>query len=115
VRESFRTGVPIAWNRVHDLPDYVHFDHSIHVAKGVGCASCHGRIDQMRLTYQAASLQMEWCLGCHRRPEESLRPRSEVFNMAWKAENQAELGRALTKEYSLRSPFALTNCSTCHY
>jgi hypothetical protein len=115
VRESFRRGRPIAWVRVHDLPDYVHFNHSIHVSKGVGCASCHGRIDQMKLTYQAASLQMEWCLGCHRNPENVLRPRGEVCNMAWPSENQVELGRKRAAEYNLRSTFALTNCSTCHY
>jgi hypothetical protein len=114
VRESFRTGKPIRWNRVHDLPDFTYFDHSIHVAKGVGCASCHGRIDRMRLTYQASSLQMEWCLACHRNPEKNLRPKDQVFNITWRAENQAELGASLTAEYHLRSTFALTNCSTCH-
>jgi hypothetical protein len=114
VRESFRTGKPIRWNRVHDLPDFVYFDHSIHVAKGVGCASCHGRIDRMRLTYQASSLQMEWCLACHRNPEKNLRPKEEIFNLAWKADDQAALGAALAKENHLRPKFALTNCSTCH-
>ena len=114
VRESFRTGRPIRWNKVHDLPDFAYFDHSIHVATGVGCASCHGRIDRMRLTYQASSLQMEWCIACHRHPERSLRPKDQLFSMTWKAENQAELGAALAKENHLRSTFALTNCSTCH-
>ncbi len=114
VRASFRTGMPIRWVRVHDLPDFVYFDHSIHVAKGVGCASCHGRIDKMKLTYQYAPLQMEWCLGCHRNPEKFLRPRSEIFNMSWEAADQEELGRKLVKEYRIRRPFALTNCSTCH-
>jgi hypothetical protein len=115
VRESFRTGQPIRWTRVHDLPDYARFDHSIHVAKGVGCASCHGRIDRMELTHQEASLHMEWCLECHRSPEKVLRPRDEVFNMDWEAEDQAALGAALAREYGLRSAFALTNCSTCHH
>jgi hypothetical protein len=114
VRESFRTNKPIRWNKVHDLPDFAYFDHSIHVAKGVGCVSCHGRVDRMRLTYQASSLQMEWCLACHRDPEPNLRPKDEVFSMTWKAQNQAELGAALAKENDLRGTFALTNCSTCH-
>jgi hypothetical protein len=115
VRESLLKGQPIAWRLVHDLPDYVHFDHSIHVAKGVGCVSCHGRIDQMRLTYKAASLYMEWCLDCHRHPERVLRPQSEVCNMEWQPQDQLALGAELAKEYKLRSTFALTNCSTCHY
>ncbi len=114
VRESYRTGQPLIWNRVHDLPDFVYFNHSIHVAKGVGCVSCHGRIDRMKLVYQAQSLQMSWCLECHRNPEANLRPRSEVFNMTWEATDQKTLGAALKKEYGLRSTFALTNCSTCH-
>ena len=114
VRESFRTGKPLVWNRVHDLPDFVYFDHSIHVAKGVGCASCHGRIDQMKLVRQDQSLQMAWCLDCHRNPEKFLRPRSEIFNMAWKATDQRSLGERLAKENHLRPTFALTNCSTCH-
>jgi hypothetical protein len=114
VRESFRTNKPIRWNKVHDLPDFAYFDHSIHVAKGVGCVSCHGRVDRMRLTYQASSLQMEWCLACHRDPEPNLRPKDEVFSMTWKAQNQAELGASLAKENDLRGTFALTNCSTCH-
>jgi hypothetical protein len=114
VRESYRTGQPLTWNKVHDLPDFVYFNHSIHVAKGVGCVSCHGRIDRMKLVYQASSLQMSWCLDCHRNPEPNLRPRSEVFNMTWEAKDQKTLGAALKKEYGLRSSFALTNCSTCH-
>jgi hypothetical protein len=115
VRESFRTGQPIRWSRVHDLPDYVYFDHSIHVAKGVGCSSCHGRVDRMQLTYQDATLHMEWCLECHRSPGKVLRPREEIFNMTWKAEEQAEVGAARAAKYGLRSTFALTNCSTCHH
>lgn len=114
VRESFRTGKPIAWARVHDLPDFVYFDHSIHVAKGVGCQSCHGRIDRMALTYQASSLQMEWCLDCHRHPERALRPKEQVFNMMWEPDPGARTGVELARDYKLRSTFALTNCSTCH-
>jgi hypothetical protein len=114
VRESYRTGIPIRWTRVHDLPDFVYFNHGIHVAKGVGCASCHGRVDQMQLIAPAASLQMEWCLDCHRQPERHLRPRSEVFNMAYEPADQAEIGARLKREYGVRSAFTLTNCSTCH-
>ena len=84
VRASFRTGKPIEWIRVHDLPDYAYFNHSIHVKKGVGCSTCHGRVDDMPIVYQAASLQMEWCLECHRAPERFLRPRDKVFDMTWR-------------------------------
>ncbi len=111
VRQSYANGDPIAWSRVHDLPDYVYFNHSIHVAKGIGCDSCHGRIDQMKLVYQDASLQMEWCLECHRAPEKFVRPREEIFNAEWKAEDQAELGARLVAEYGVQSNMY---CSTCH-
>ncbi len=111
VRASYAEGKPIAWSRVHDLPDYVYFNHSIHVAKGIGCDSCHGRIDQMKLVYQHASLQMEWCLECHRRPEAFVRPREEIFNAAWKSEDQESLGPRLVAEYGVQSK---TYCSTCH-
>ncbi len=115
VRESFRTGKPIEWNRVHKLADFVYFDHSIHVNKGVGCATCHGRVDQMPLVRQAASLQMEWCLECHRQPERYLRPREEVFNMAYQAPaDQNALGLELKQQYQIRSVADLTSCSTCH-
>lgn len=114
VRESFRNDQPLYWWRVHDLPDYVYFNHSIHVAKGVGCASCHGRVDRMPLMLQASSLQMEWCLDCHRRPQEHIRPKSEVFNMSYAADDQAAVGARLVKEHNVQTPFALTNCSTCH-
>ena len=83
VRQSWATGASIQWIRVHDLPDYVYFNHSIHVNKGIGCASCHGRVDQMPLMYQQSTLQMEWCLNCHRNPGVNLRPTSEIYNMAW--------------------------------
>ena len=93
VRESFRTDKPIAWTRVHDLPDFAYFDHSIHVAKGVGCSTCHGPVDKMPLMRKQNSLQMEWCLDCHRHPERYVRPREEVFNMSYVAPaNQLELG-----------------------
>ncbi len=83
VRQSWATGESIQWIRVHDLPDFVYFNHEIHVNKGLGCASCHGRVDQMPLMYQQNTLQMEWCLNCHRNPGVNLRPTSEIYNMAW--------------------------------
>jgi hypothetical protein len=83
VRASWATGASINWIRVHDLPDYVYFNHEIHVNKGIGCASCHGRVDEMPLMYEENSLQMEWCLNCHRNPAQNLRPTSEIYNMAW--------------------------------
>ena len=112
VRDSFRTDRSIAWTRVHDLPDFAYFNHSIHVNKGVGCETCHGRVDKMPLTWQKASLQMEWCLDCHRHPEQHVRPREEVFTMGYEPPiEQEELGRRLVKEYKIQS---LTSCSTCH-
>ena len=115
VRESYRTGKSIEWTRVNDLPDYVYFNHSIHVAKGVGCTECHGRVDKMNLTWQAQPLTMEWCLNCHRHPQEYLRPRSEVFSMEYAPPpNQLALGEALVREYHVRSVRTLTSCSTCH-
>jgi NAD-dependent SIR2 family protein deacetylase len=111
VRESLRTGEPIRWARVNDLPDFVYFNHSIHIAKGMGCVSCHGRVDKMPLLRQAVSLQMEWCLDCHRSPEDFVRPRSEIYNMEWEAEDQAALGARLVEEYEIES---LLSCSVCH-
>jgi hypothetical protein len=112
VRFSYASGRPLVWSRVHRLPDFVHFNHSIHVAKGVGCATCHGRIDKMALTYQASPLTMQWCLECHRNPERFVRPRDQVFNMAYVALNQSDIGPKLVREYHIES---LTHCSTCHY
>jgi hypothetical protein len=83
VRQSWATGASINWIKVHDLPDYVYFNHEIHVNKGIGCASCHGRVDEMPLMYEQNSLQMEWCLNCHRNPAVNLRPTAEIYNMAW--------------------------------
>ena len=112
VRESFRTDRSIEWVRVHDLPDFSYFDHSAHVNKGVGCSTCHGRVDQMPLMWQEASLQMEWCLECHRHPERHLRPKSEVFNPAYEPpDDQLALGRRLVQEYAVQTR---TGCSTCH-
>ena len=112
IRASFRDDVPMRWRRVHDLPDFVYFNHSVHVAKGIGCAECHGRVDRMPLMLQAESLQMEWCLECHRNPEERVRPRDQVFNMAWQPPPGFETERAkLVEEYDVQT---LTSCSVCH-
>jgi hypothetical protein len=112
VRESFRSGKSLEWIRVHDLPEFAYFDHSAHVNKGVGCTTCHGRVDRMPLVWQEKSLQMEWCLECHRAPEKFVRPQSEVFNAAWEPPaDQVEQGRKLVQEYGLKPR---TSCSTCH-
>ena len=111
VRASFASDRSIEWTKVHDLPDFVYFDHSIHVAKGIGCASCHGRIDRMNLTWQESSLQMEWCIDCHRHPERNVRPHSEVFNMEWTADDQAALGPRLVEEHGIESR---DDCTVCH-
>lgn len=112
VRESYRTQTPIAWQRVHDLPDFVYFNHSIHLAKGIGCESCHGRVDRMPIIYQSKSLQMEWCLRCHRDPGSYVRPREEVVTMGWSPPGgQAAMAERLLEEYSIAS---LDYCSVCH-
>ena len=112
VRESFRSGKSLEWIRVHDLPEFAYFNHSAHVNKGVGCSTCHGRVDRMPLVWQEKSLQMEWCLECHRAPEKFVRPQSEVFNAAWEPPaDQIEQGRKLVQEYGLKPR---TSCSTCH-
>ena len=112
VRASFREDKPLHWIRVHDLPDFVYFNHSIHVKKGMGCEVCHGRIDQMPLTLQARSLQMEWCIECHRNPENFVRPRNEITTMGYRPPvPQSVIGPQLVKEYGIQS---LTSCSTCH-
>jgi hypothetical protein len=123
VRESWASGEPIEWVRVHDLPDYVYFNHSAHVGRGsiaggegvgVGCVSCHGRIDQMAEVWQDQSLSMSWCLECHRAPEQHLRPVEEVTNMTWKppgGQDPVSYGAALREKYDVNPP---TDCSTCH-
>jgi hypothetical protein len=114
VRESYRTGKSIPWERVHNLPGFVYFDHSIHVAKGVGCTTCHGAIDRMPLTWRTASLQMQWCLDCHRAPQKYLRPRELVFDPDWQpGPNQLALGEALVERYRIHTA-SLTDCSICH-
>ncbi|MEQ1572826.1 MAG: cytochrome c3 family protein [Vicinamibacterales bacterium] len=112
VRASFRDETPLRWVRVHDLPDFVYFNHSIHVKKGVGCETCHGRVDQMPLMQQERSLQMSWCLDCHRAPEKYVRPRSEITTMGYQPPvPQSVIGPQLVKEYDIRGN---TSCSTCH-
>jgi hypothetical protein len=112
VRESFRSGKSIEWVRVHDLPEFVYFNHSAHVNKGIGCSSCHGRVDKMPLMLQQNTLQMEWCLQCHRNPAKFVRPKAEVFNAAYEPPaDQETLGERLVKEYDLHPR---TSCSTCH-
>jgi hypothetical protein len=121
VRESYRTGQPIAWVRVHRLADFAYFNHSVHVNKGVGCETCHGEIDRMPLTWQHGTLLMEWCLTCHREPEQHLRPRDKVYEMGWdpsqikdqagKPYDQETLGAELAEKYGVQS---LVQCSTCH-
>ena len=128
VRASYRSGESLQWTRVNQLPDFVFFNHSIHVTKGVGCNTCHGPVDQMPLMYQQESLQMEWCLSCHRAPQNNLRPRDQVFNMRYQQPSstnvvevdgkgytdQASLGAALVKKYKVRGVMDITSCSTCH-
>jgi hypothetical protein len=115
VRSSFREDKSIEWVRVHNLPDYVYFDHSIHLNKGVGCVTCHGQVDEMPLTWRENSLSMEWCLDCHRQPALHIRPRENVFDMHWEPPPDREaLGQRLLTEYRIATPQQLTNCSICH-
>ena len=114
VRASFDTGKPLEWIRVHSLPDYVYFNHAIHVRQGIGCESCHGRIDQMEVVAKAENLQMDWCLDCHRNPEKYIRPREAVYTMGWEPPvDQAVLGPQLVSEYGVHVA-QLADCSICH-
>jgi hypothetical protein len=116
VRASFRDERPLRWIRVHDLPDFVYFNHSIHITKGVGCETCHGRVDRMPLMVQKASLQMEWCLACHRDPAAFVRPREAVFQMGYLPEggDQRAVGERLVREYKIGDVRHMTSCSVCH-
>ena len=115
IRASLATNTPIRWNRVHDLPDYVYFNHSIHVAKGIGCSTCHGRIDQMPLTRKTQTLYMKWCLECHRAPQKYIRPRDKIYEMAWQPpQDRHDEGESLVSQYHVDTTGRLTNCSTCH-
>lgn len=112
IRDSYHNNTPLQWVRVHNLPDYVYFNHSIHVNKGVACIMCHGRVDQMPLIWAEKSLEMKWCLSCHRSPELFVRPREHVFDMNWNPpRDQLAMGRRLVKEYKIQK---LTDCYTCH-
>ena len=113
VRASFRDNEPLQWTRIHDLPDFVYFKHDIHISQGIGCQSCHGQVDQMPLMMKANTLNMEWCLECHRDPAQQIRPRAEVFNMTWRPVDQDVEGPKLVKEYGVRTS-QLTDCSICH-
>lgn len=112
IRESWETGEAVEWVRVHNLADYAYFNHAAHVNVGVGCESCHGRIDQMEVVYQAEALSMSWCMDCHRNPEQYLRPIEEVTTMGYKAENQLLLGAELVKKNNVSPP---QYCQGCHY
>ena len=115
VRASFRDDKPLNWVRVHDLPDFVYFNHSIHVGNGVGCETCHGRVDHMPLMIQKKSLQMEWCLDCHRDPSRYVRPLDQITQMGYvPAKAQEELGPELVRLYKIADKEHLTNCSVCH-
>ncbi len=112
VRESASKDIPVEWVRVHDLPDYVFFNHSAHVTRGIGCESCHGRVDQMETVYQAKALTMEWCLDCHRNPYPNLRPVEEVTTMGYDpGTDRQQLGKELAQQYNIHPR---TDCSTCH-
>ncbi len=114
VRDSLARNEPIPWHRVYNLPDYVFFDHSIHIAKGVGCAECHGQVNRMPLTYKAVDLEMTFCIDCHQNPGPHLRPRSEIFNMEWTRNAATPSVRTLMAEYNVRAGGSLLDCSTCH-
>jgi hypothetical protein len=112
IRESYRSDTSVEWTRVHDLPDFAYFDHSIHVRKGIGCSTCHGRVDQMPLLWRTETLNMDWCLACHRDPVASVRPRDKVFDMAFDPSSQTRAEReALAEKYHVKSQI---NCSICH-
>ena len=114
VRASFRDNTSLQWTRIHDLPDFVYFKHDIHINKGIGCETCHGRVDRMPLAMKAQTLNMEWCLDCHRAPHLFIRPREEVFNMAWtQPPDQEAAGMKLVQQYGVQTS-QLTDCSVCH-
>ncbi len=115
MRASLKSDQSLPWIRVHDLSDFAYFNHSIHVNKGVGCSSCHGRLDQMQLTFKTQSLYMQWCINCHKNPEKLLRPLDKVYDLAWEPPlNQDQVGAKLAKEYNIPNRSLLTSCSTCH-
>ena len=112
VRDAYQKNETIAWNRVHQLAQFVYFNHSVHISKGVGCSTCHGRVDQMPLMWKVNTLHMNWCLECHRNPEKFIRPKSEVFNMKWEPpKDQIIQGTYLKMKNHIESK---TDCYTCH-
>jgi hypothetical protein len=114
VRQSLAKGEPLRWHRVHRLPGYVYFDHSVHIAKGVGCSSCHGAVETMPLIRQHAPLTMGWCLDCHRHPAQALRPKDKVFDQSWQPpDKQLEEGKGRLQDYLIKTQH-LTDCSVCH-
>jgi menaquinone reductase, multiheme cytochrome c subunit len=119
VRDSYADGSPVSWVKVHDLPDFVYFNHSAHINNGIGCVSCHGRIDSMEEVYQSEPVSMSWCLDCHRQPEQHLRPLEEVTNMTWMPAGASgkvgpSAGAELKSRYQVQSAEYLTSCTTCH-
>ena len=115
VRDSYQSGLPVVWNKIYDLPGFVYFNHSIHVAKGMGCSTCHGRIDKQSLAAKAQPLYMSWCLGCHRDPAQNIRPRDQVFNMEWDVQSLPLAQRQqLVSDYKIAPASQLTNCYVCH-
>ena len=116
IRSSYRENKPVTWTRVNNVQSFVHFNHSIHIKKGIGCVSCHGRVDQMQLTRKGEPLTMQFCLDCHRNPEKYVRPKDKVFDLAWTpaddGKTQGEIGPELVRENHIRR---VTNCSACHY
>jgi hypothetical protein len=113
LRRSLATGTPIRWNRVAAVPDYVYFRHDIHIAKGVGCVTCHGRVDLMPLTYRAVAFQMSFCVSCHRNPGPRLRPEDRVFDLAWQPPSDPAYGKSLIRHYGIDAG-RLTECYVCH-
>ena len=115
VRASLQQNKPLVWTRVNRLPDYVYFNHSIHITKGIGCSSCHGNMKEMQLTAKANGFEMQFCLNCHRNPEKFVRPQTEIFDMAWSPPaDQDKRGDALVRTYHIGQPEKLTDCSICH-
>ena len=115
VRKSLATNMPLKWTRVYDLPDYVYFDHSIHVAKGLGCSTCHGHVDQMPIMWRVNTLYMKWCLDCHRAPQRFVRPQAKIYDMNWQpSRNQLADGLQLVAQHKIDASGRMTNCGTCH-
>jgi hypothetical protein len=114
IRTSYANGTPVVWNKVHDIAEHVYFNHSIHVNKGVGCETCHGRVDQMPLVWRNNTMTMNWCLDCHQRPYQYLRPVEEVYTFGWQPEgDQNQLGMQLMAEYDIQVD-GLSDCAVCH-